>query len=294
MKIAEHGPKISECKDCALNKASKIISHRPTERKTIPFAKIHFDLISYSPIGFDGSKYMLHFTDDMTRMNFVYLLSNKTGPNLLRHFKNFVAFAKRQFNKDVKIFPCDQESGLGRSFEDWANEIRIEILWSSVRTSEQNGQSEQSEGVIQTKARCLGNGTDLPAEYWPEFVMTAAYLINRTPTATLNWLSPLSKLRMALEIPDKDEYSHLKAFGCTAYALGKSIPEGEKMRPRAKRGFLVGYNYRNIYRILLLDEEIVIGTRDVIFNKNFFLDDHQEQEAEEDSIPIIDFKMICP
>ncbi|KHJ31949.1 hypothetical protein EV44_g3809 [Erysiphe necator] len=237
---------------------------------------------------------MLHFTDDMTRMNFVYLLSNKTGPNLLRHFKNFVAYAKRQFNKDVKIFRCDQESGLSRSFEDWVNELGIEIQWSSVRTSEQNGQSERSGGVIQAKARCLGNGAGLPAEYWPEFVMTAAYLINRTPTATLNWLLPLSKLRMALEIPDKDEYSHLKAFGCTAYALDKSIPKGEKMRPRAKRGLLVGYNSRNIYRILLLDEEIVIGTRDVIFNENLFLDDHQEQEVEEDSIPIIDFKMICP
>ena len=94
--------------------------------------------------------------------------------------------------------------------------------------------------MIQTKARCLGNSAKLPAEYWPEFVMTAAYLINRCPASSLGWLSPLSKLRQSLGIPDRDEYSDLKAFGCAAYALDKMIPKGDKMKPRAKKGFLVG------------------------------------------------------
>ncbi|KAI0991696.1 hypothetical protein K3495_g16491, partial [Podosphaera aphanis] len=173
-------------------------------------------------------------------MNFVYLLTNRSGPTLLRYFKNFVAYAKCQFERDVKFFRCDQESGLGRAFEEWVTELGILVEWSAVRTSEQNGQSERSGGVIQTKARCLGNSAKLPKEYWPEYVMTAAYLINRSPTSTLNWLSPLSKLRQTLGIPDRDEYSHLKVFGCTAYALDKAITKGDKMRPRAKTGFLVG------------------------------------------------------
>ena len=110
-------------------------------------------------------------------------------------------------------------------------EFGIVIEWSAVRTSEQNGLSERAGGVIQTKARCLGTSAKLPTEYWPEFVMTAAYLINRSPTSSLEWISPLSKLRQALGIDDRDEYSHLKAFGCTAYALDKSIPKGDKMKP---------------------------------------------------------------
>lgn len=64
------------------------------------------------------------------------------------------------------------------------------------------------------------------------------------------------------------------------------------MRPRAKKEFLVGYNSRNIYRIILLDEEIVVGTGDVIFDESLFLDDQQEQETDEDSTLILDFKMI--
>lgn len=57
---------------------------------------------------------------------------------------------------------------------------------------------------------------------------------------------------------ERDEYSHLKVFECTAYALDKYISKGEKMRPRAKKGYLVGYNSRDIYRILFSEEQVVI------------------------------------
>lgn len=101
--MIDEGPKTHECKYCALNKAAKVISRRTTEHSKDLFDKIHFDLISYSPIEFDGSRYVMHFTNDMTRMDYVYLLANKSGDTLLCHFKNFVAYIKRQFEKDVKI-----------------------------------------------------------------------------------------------------------------------------------------------------------------------------------------------
>ncbi|KAI0991201.1 hypothetical protein K3495_g16986, partial [Podosphaera aphanis] len=78
-----------------------------------------------------------------------------------------------------------------------------------------------------------------------------------------------------------------------AYALDKSIPKGEKMKPRAKSGFLVGYNSRNIYRILLLEEEMVIGTRDVIFNETQFYED-KPASPEDEGIPLIDFLISSP
>ena len=95
-----------------------------------------------------------------------------------------------------------------------------------------------------------------------------------------------------MSIHDRDEYSHLKAFGCTAYALDKAISKGDKISLRAKKGYLVGYNSRNIYRILLLEEETVIGTRDVTFNESLFLGDQQESTSENEIVPLIDFSMI--
>lgn len=69
--------------------------------------------------------------------------------------------------------------------------------------------------------------------------MTAAYLINRIPSLSLGWMSPMSKLQQALGVPDRDEYSHLKVFGYTTFALDKTVLIGEKMKARAKTGYLV-------------------------------------------------------
>jgi len=43
-----------------------------------------------------------------------------------------------------------------------------------------------------------------------------------------------------------------------------------KLDPRAHIGYLVGYNSTNIYRIWILYKDIIISTRDVIFNKKTF------------------------
>lgn len=86
------GPKISHCRDYALNEYTQKVSCRPTEQAQTPFEKIHFDLISNSPTGFDGSRYVLNFTDDLMSMKNVYLLLNKTEKTLFKHLKDFVAF----------------------------------------------------------------------------------------------------------------------------------------------------------------------------------------------------------
>ncbi len=43
-----------------------------------------------------------------------------------------------------------------------------------------------------------------------------------------------------------------------------------KLDPRAHIGYLVGYNFTNIYRIWILYKGIIISTRDVIFDKKMF------------------------
>lgn len=146
--------------------------------------------------------------------------------------------------------------------------------------------------MIQIKAQYLGNSAGLSSEYWPESVMTASYLINRTPSAALGRLSSLTKLRKNLSIQDRDEYSYLKASKCIVYALDKSIPKSEKMKERAKTEFLVEYNPRKIYRILLLDEEMVIGTRDVLFDKTLFIHNFKNLTPTAEVVSVIDFNMI--
>src|SRR6266550_4662943 len=48
-----------------------------------------------------------------------------------------------------------------------------------------------------------------------------------------------------------------------------------KLDLQAHIGYLIGYDFTNIYRIWILYKGIVISTRDVIFNKKTFFDGKQ-------------------
>jgi len=59
-----NGPATNECETCTMSKAHQIILRRPAQRAEKPFECVHFDLIEFEK-GFDGSRYVLHFTDDL-------------------------------------------------------------------------------------------------------------------------------------------------------------------------------------------------------------------------------------
>ena len=66
VKLAE-GPSTSDCETCALSKAHKIVSRRPSPQAEDPFDRVHWDLI-YMEEGFNGDRYISHFLDDRTSM----------------------------------------------------------------------------------------------------------------------------------------------------------------------------------------------------------------------------------
>ena len=62
------------------------------------------------------------------------------------------------------------------------------------------------------KIRCMLRMANLPKSFWGEAIVTACYLINRSPSFPLNFDIPK---RVWTE---KDVfYSHLKVFGCKAF-----------------------------------------------------------------------------
>ena len=77
-------------------------------------------------------------------------------------------------------------------------EIGITFEYSARDTPEQNGSAERSGGVLETKARCIRIAANIPEELWPEYILAATYLLNRTPMKQHNWKSPLERLSTAL------------------------------------------------------------------------------------------------
>jgi hypothetical protein len=100
----------------------------------------------------------------------------------------------------------------------------------------------------------------LPKELSNKCVMTAIYLLNRTPVKALAWRTPFEAVHGV-----NPSLAHVDEIGATAYALNHAIKRADKLESRALVGQLVGYNSTNIYRIWMPTLSRVIGTRDVVF-----------------------------
>jgi hypothetical protein len=231
------------CETCSLSKAKAVISRRtgvemPAEA---PMARCGFDLIPMTP-ALTGQQWISHFVCTFTGMEFCYTHKSKGMATAV--VEQFVNMAKKSFERPVKYLRTDGEKALGAQFDKLMAHNGIKREPSAPATPQQNGAVERSGGVIITRARCLRISANLPSNLWPEIVLAASYLNNRTPKKGLDWKTPFEKL-----FGTKPDLSHLHVYGCRAYPLKKDIPHLDKLEARAHIGYLVGYDSRNIFRI---------------------------------------------
>lgn len=86
-------------------------------------------------------------------------------------------------------------------------------------------------------ARALRFQANLPLKFWGECILTATYLINRTPYILLDGQTPYELLFGA-----KPSYTQIRTFGCLCYALNETRG-GDKFASRSRRCIFVGYPY---------------------------------------------------
>ena len=97
-------------------------------------------------------------------------------------------------------------------FKSYCSEKGIRYEKIVFGTPQQNGVVERMNRTIVEKVRCMLRMTNLPKSFWGEAVVTACYLINRSPSVPLGF-----------DIPErvwtrKDvSYSLLKVFGCKEF-----------------------------------------------------------------------------
>ena len=137
-------------------------------------------------------------------------------------------------------------------------------------TPEQNGAAERAGRTILSIARTLCIDAGLPINLWPHLVLSAIWLVNRTPSAQLNWMTPweiFTGIRPYL--------GHLRTLGCRAYVKyhDGAIPKLQKMNSRAWIGYLIGYQGHNIFLIWNPVSHKVVRARDVRFKEDMLYKD---------------------
>ena len=129
---------------------------------------------------------------------------------------------------------------------------------------------------------------------WGEALLSACHVLNRIPMKKNNIsLYELWKGK-------KPNIGYLKVWGCLAYC--KSIdPKRTKLGPRAIRCAFVGYAQNSkAYRLLDLESNVIIESREVEFFENMSCDDNklieptQNRESQEETPKMVSEQPLLP
>jgi hypothetical protein len=177
-----------ECKVCIKAKLHKLISRRVSQNAaTRPFYRIGMDLIQLQERGgqcYNGDRWLLHAVDQNSKWHEGTCLADKAGPTLKQAVKRLLAKIQRQFNQVVVVIQLDSEEGYSALYE-LLKDLGIAIELRAPYTEEQNGGTERAGAMIIIRARAIRVEASLPKELSNECVMTAIYLLNRTPVKAL-------------------------------------------------------------------------------------------------------------
>lgn len=107
-------------------------------------------------------------------------------------------------------------------------------------------------------ARALRFQANLSIEFWGEDVLTAGYLINRTPSELLDGKTPYESL-----FRQASSYKHLRVFSYLYYAHNLQRDK-DKFVSKSRRCLFVGYPFgRKGWKLYDLDEYLV--SRYIVF-----------------------------
>ncbi|KAK9178380.1 hypothetical protein WN943_027570 [Citrus x changshan-huyou] len=227
------------------------------------FALVHCDVWgAYRIPSSCGAHYFFSIVDDYSRGVWVYLMAHKS--EVAQLFKNFCAMAKTQFNRQVKMVRSDNGTEF-KVLHSFFAENGIEFQASCVDTPQQNGRVEQKHRHLLNVGRALRFQANLPLNFWGECILSAAYVINRTPTPLLDGKTPYELLHGKPPL-----YAHFRSFGCLCYA--RYVPRDKnKFNPRSRQCVFVGYPHgKKGWRVFDLETNEFFVSRDVVFFEDTF------------------------
>ena len=250
------------CSICPLAKQRKLsfISHNNLSKSS--FDLIHCDIWGpYHIESHSGHRYFLTLMDDSTRFTWLYLLKHKSDVSqVIPKFFNFIS---TQFGKQIKQFRSDNAKEL--AFTEFFDNQGVLHQFSCVERPQQNSVAERKHQHLLNVARALFFQSQVPLSFWSDCVLTAAFLINRTPTPLLQ-----NKCPYELLYHNSVDYSTFRVFGCLAY-VSTLTANRTKFQPRAHPCIFLGYpTGMKAYKLYDLHSKQFLISRDVIFHEHIF------------------------
>jgi len=265
-----------DCESCAKGKLHALPHPKAAQhRAKVPLELIHTDLCGPLPRTRDGFRYFICFIDDCTRFTEVRLLQNKH--EAMTAFLDYKAWIERATQRNIKMLRSDGGGEyVSKQFTQWLSEEGIQRQVSAPYSQQQNGVSERFNRTVVECSRAMLDQAGLDETYWGDAVLTATHLRNRLPTVALDD----HKTPFEAFYGHKPSLSHLRVFGCRAYALVHKSQRGKmdaKARVCINLGYIQGYK---AYRLLDTKTNRTIVSRNVRFVENRFWNDNDGQVGE--------------
>ena len=253
--------KLVFCEACPQGKQHRNKFSTNARRAKEPLKLVHSDLCGkMGEKSLSGAEYFLSFIDDSTRYVWVYFLKSKD--EVFSKFVEWKAMVETSTGRKLKILHSDNGG------EYTSNEFKAHVTAEGVRheltipkTPQQNGVAECMNRTLVEMARSMLIGANMPQTFWAEAISTAAYLRNRSPTKSIQGITPYEAWT-----GDKPCVDGLRIFGCQAFV---HIPKDErkKLESKSRKCILLGYGRATKGYRLYDPQKKVFFSRDVIFNE---------------------------
>ena len=138
--------------------------------------------------------------------------------------------------KKIKVSRTDNGGEFcKKEFEEFCKKFGIAWQNSTPYTPQQNGVTKRMNKTLMEKPRSMLKGARLGQEFCAEVVETACYLVNRSPSSTLENKTPHEVWNSK-----KPYISHLRVFFYDAYV---HVPKEKitKLDSKYKRCIIIGY-----------------------------------------------------
>lgn len=153
------------------------------------------------------------FIDDFSRMNWVYFLKQKS--ETFKKFKTFCQLVENEVKEKIITLRIDNGGEFtSNEFKTYYRDNGIKRKLTSVYTPHKNGVVERMNYTLLGMARSMLTFKNLSPSYWVEEIHTTVYLSNKSPTASLDGITPYEAW-----FGFKPRVKHLKVFGSICYTL---------------------------------------------------------------------------
>lgn len=260
----EHADHI-DCVSCVMGKQKHFpfpscARHRATHIAEL----IHSDV--WGPIDTattSGETYFVAFTDDFSHYTTIYLIKNKS--DVYSRLQQYVTWIENQSGQRVKRFRSDNggeyTSGIVTGF---LQSKGIEHELTMPYTAEQNGVAERGHQTIVTRALSAHHQSGYARSFWGYAILNSAYIKNLLPSSATEDKTPFELFHGY-----PPDVSHLRPFGCLAYA---HIPNDTRHKYDyvSRRCFLLGHAKDVGYLLWDSTARQVVRSRNVLFDENVF------------------------